>query len=309
MKKLIRAIAVLALLLFVAFSFLKKEDIPLEKLKAEYAGENSRFMQVDGLNVHYSVEGSGSPIVLIPGTGATLHTWAAWTDSLKKYHTVISLDMPAFGLTGPRADRDYSVQTYCRFLDKFLTQLGVDTFALGGNSLGGEIAWNYAALYPGKVSHLLLVDPGGFIEKNDVPRLSVFTIARVNWLARIINRLDTRWIVKKTLEDVFYNDSLITPEKIKLYYDMSMGPGNRQAFTDRVQLIGQEEHADIAAVKAKTLVMWGKEDLLIPVSQVKHYKNLPDAEVVIYDKIGHCPQEENPAQSVTDVLKFIHGNK
>src|SRR4051812_41345985 len=170
MRKLVKAIAIIFVLLVIAFFALKKADIPLQDLKAKYANSESKFIQIDSMNVHYRIEGQGKPIVLIHGTGACLQSWDEWTDTLKKYYKVVRLDMPGFGLTGPRGDKDYSIKTYVAFLDEFLKAKGIDSFALAGNSLGGEIAWNYAAAFPGKVTHLILVDPGGFyLDKTEHP--------------------------------------------------------------------------------------------------------------------------------------------
>ncbi|MDB5227154.1 MAG: alpha/beta hydrolase [Bacteroidota bacterium] len=306
MKKILKAITVILLLLIVAFFALKKADIPLQDLKTKYCNSESKFIQIDSMNVHYRIEGDGKPIVLIHGTGACLQSWDEWTDTLKKYYKVVRLDMPGFGLTGPRGDKDYSIKRYVSFLDEFLKAKGIDSFALAGNSLGGEIAWNYAAAFPGKVTHLILVDPGGFyLDKNEHP-FSVFALAKHKWFAEIVGKLDTRILVKRTLNDVFYDDSKITPEKIDMYHDMSLRAGNRQAFTDRVQLIGKEKLADVSTIKSKTLLMWGKEDQLINISLAEHFKSIPGVENLIYEKVGHSPQEEIPQRSVQDAMNFIH---
>jgi pimeloyl-ACP methyl ester carboxylesterase len=89
------------------------------------------------------------PVVLVHGTAASLHTWDDWTDSLKKDYRVIRMDIPAFGLTGPHPDADYSIEAYVAFLGQFLDQLDIDSMYLAGNSLGGNIAWNFAASLPG----------------------------------------------------------------------------------------------------------------------------------------------------------------
>jgi len=305
MKKLFKVLAVIIVILFITFFALKKADIPIETLKAKYTTAQSKFIEIDSLQVHYRIEGEGKPIVLIHGTGASLQTWNGWTDSLKKNYKVIRLDMPGFGLTGPRNDKDYSIKTYCTFLQEFLQKIGVDTFDLAGNSLGGEIAWNYAATFPAQVDHLILVDPAGFYNKNKQSPFSVFALAKHKWLANMMGQLDTKILVKKTLQDVFYDDSKITPEKIELYHDMSLRAGNRAAFSDRVQLIGKETMPDINSIKAKTLLIWGKEDKLLDISLANNFKKIPNVEYIIYDYCGHSPQEEIPSKSVSDVLRFI----
>lgn len=305
MKKFLRILSAIVLLLIIAFLALRKKDIPLDELKAKYCNAESKFIEIDSMQVHYRIEGEGRPIVLIPGTGSCLQTWDGWTDSLKKYYKVIRLDMPAFGITGPRKDRDYSIQKYVAFLDEFLSKLGVDSFALAGNSLGGQIAWNYAATYPGKVTQLILVDPGGFYSEKKKNKYSVFALAQHKWLAYLIGQMDTRILVKRTLDDVYYDHSKIGPNTLEMYHDMSLRAGNRQAFTDRVQLIGKEKQADLTAIRAKTLLMWGWQDKLIDIELAGNFKGIPGIKTVIYNKVGHSPQEEIPQKSVADAMDFM----
>ena len=98
-------------------------DIPVENLKKEYANEQSKFMDVNELQVHYREEGKGFPIVLIHGTASSLHTWNAWAKELKKTNRVIRLDLPAFGITGPNKDADYSIKGYTTFLTHFFRKI------------------------------------------------------------------------------------------------------------------------------------------------------------------------------------------
>lgn len=86
-------------------------DISATELAKEYANEQSKYVEIDGMQVHYRDEGQGMPIVLIHGTAASLHTWDDWTSELTKTHRVIRMDLPAFGLTGPNQSRDYSVKS------------------------------------------------------------------------------------------------------------------------------------------------------------------------------------------------------
>ena len=297
---------ILALLVGSALFFIKP-DTPLIELKSKYANAESKFMNIDGLPVHYRIEGSGSPIVLIHGTGSCLQTWDDWTDSLKNEYQVIRLDMPGFGLTGPRADRDYSINMYCTFLHKFMEKIGIDTFALSGNSLGGQIAWNYALAYPQQVRELVLVDPGGFYKDNKAGAL-IFKLAKIKWLANIMKKMDSKIMVNKTLRDVYYDDSKITEEKKQLYYDMSMREGNREAFVDRVQLIATDSAKDIRAIQCPTLVLWGKEDQLISVDMADSFAVIPNVKLIKYTEVGHSPQEEIPEQSVSDVKAFLEKN-
>jgi len=308
MKYFLRTVTVLFVVLIAAYFIFKQDDIPLQTLKEKYFTSASKFVTVDGMQVHYRVEGEGRPFVLIHGTGASLQTWDVWTDTLQKYYKVIRLDMPGFGLTGPRADKNYSSAMYVEFLHKFLLQLQADTIILAGNSLGGEIAWNYAAAYPSEVTHLILVDPAGFYASKKQNPFSVFALAKHKWLANLMSQMDTKILVKQTLKDVYYDDSKITPERIELYHDMSLRAGNRAAFSDRVQQIDRERKPDLSPIKAKTLLMWGTEDKLLDISLAKNFESIHSITKIEYTKTGHSPQEEIPERSVTDAMNFIMNN-
>lgn len=102
-SKLFIALAVLLGIVVVANVILYEPDIPLEELKAKYANAQSKFIEIDGLQVHYRIEGEGEPFVLVHGTGSVLQSWDGWAQLLSPHFKIIRMDIPAFGLTGPRA--------------------------------------------------------------------------------------------------------------------------------------------------------------------------------------------------------------
>ncbi len=119
-KKIFWAVVVV---LIAGIAFLYKRDIPLEELKKQYTNEQSKFVIIDGVNVHYRDEGNKNdslPLVLIHGTSSSLHTWDSIVPALLNKKRIIRLDIPAFGLTGPHPVRDYSIAFYNHFIDSFL---------------------------------------------------------------------------------------------------------------------------------------------------------------------------------------------
>ncbi|MEL7338848.1 MAG: alpha/beta fold hydrolase, partial [Bacteroidota bacterium] len=119
-------------------------DIPLQEMKVRYAPAPSEFMTIEGQRVHFRDQGSGAPVLLLHGMGASLHTWEPWVAALQDSFRLISVDLPAFGLSGPHPQHDYSLQAYLDFMHRFAERLALDSFSIVGNSLGGAIAWNYA---------------------------------------------------------------------------------------------------------------------------------------------------------------------
>ena len=155
---LIICLIIILIPIFIYFRW----DIPVEELKKKYTNEASEFVEVQGMQVHYRDEGEGDVIVLLHGTGASLHTWEPWTRELKKFYRVIRLDLPAYGLTGPHPEGKYQMDNYVAFLQEFLQKKDIQKFCLGGNSFGGGVSWEYALKYPDEVEKLILVDASGY---------------------------------------------------------------------------------------------------------------------------------------------------
>lgn len=304
--KTFRIVVAIFLVWVLANIALYEPDIAIEKLKEKYTTAASKFVDIDGMQVHYRIEGEGEPLVLIHGTGAMLQTWDDWTTILSPHYKIIRMDIPAFGLTGPRSDNVYSDSMYVDFVEQFVRQLVIDSFHLAGNSLGGLIAWKYAAAYPQKVKNLILVDPAGFHEVNDKGGSFIFKLARnFPTLTDLVSKIGTHFFVEKTLREVYYDDSKITDAQKKMYAELNQREGNRHAFVERAKYIHQCDEAELAPITAPTLIMWGKEDVLIDVREAGHFKKIANSSEVLYDSVGHCPQQEIAERSGADVMRFL----
>jgi len=302
-KRLLFLIIALLFILFIVFLLIRKPSTPIAELKAKYTNAESEFIEIDGTQVHYRREGSGDPILLIHGTASSLHTWDAWTEVLDDSHEVIRLDTPGFGLTGSVENSDYQIPFYVDYIDKFLTKLGIDSFAICGNSLGGEIAWNYASKYPDKVSKMILIDAAGF-PSDEVP--AIFKMATNPLLAPIIKQLTPRSLIEKNIKEVYADDSKVTTQLVDRYYDLQLREGNRDAFVIRAKsYVHQAPEKKLASLNTPTLIQWGSEDLWIPVDQAHKFdQHLPNSTLKVYNS-GHVPMEENPMETVKDALTFL----
>ena len=282
--------------------------ISVEELKKSYANQHSKFIEIDGMQVHYRDEGKGFPIVLVHGTAASLHTWDAWTTELTKNYRVIRMDLPAFGLTGPNKSGDYSIENYTKFLHQFLSKINVQKFYLAGNSLGGNIAWNYAAEYPEKVSKLILIDASGLPTKKEQP--AIFKMAKTPVLNSLFLYLTPKFFIEKNIKEVYADDSKITDELIMRYHKMALRTGNRQAFIDRAKtdfkLDSNENSEKLQSILTPTLLIWGAKDTWIPLDNGRRMNSLlPNATLYIIENSGHVPMEENPAESLLILKEFL----
>ncbi len=299
---------VFLILIILAIKGAVYSDIPVEDLKIEYANKHSQFIEIDGIQVHYKDEGTGFPIVLIHGTASSLHTWDDWTQELKKQYRVIRMDLPAFGITGPNATSDYSIQSYVKFLDTFLTQIKLDSFHLAGNSLGGNIAWNYAAENSKKVKKLILVDASGL--PTNKPQPGIFKMAKTSVLNSLFLYVTPKFFIKKNIKEVYADESKITDELITRYHKMALREGNRQAFIDRARidfkLDSKANYDKLKSIQNRTLLLWGAKDSWIPLDNGKRMDSLMQNSVLkVLENSGHVPMEENPKESLKLLNQFL----
>jgi pimeloyl-ACP methyl ester carboxylesterase len=299
------ALGVVTLMVVVGFARRMREDMPVEVLRARWGTGASRFVDVDGMQVHYRDEGSGPTVVLLHGTSSSLHTWDGWVSELSRRYRVVRFDLPAFGLTGPSPARDYGMDAYAGFVDHVTTRLGLGTFVLGGNSLGGRIAWHFAIVHPERIRGLVLVDAGGY-RSTASGRPWAFRLAEHHMLPRILTRLDPRPLVVDGLRKSYGDPTRIRPGVVDRYVELSLRPGNREAFIDRMQTDSPDDSARIASLRTPTLVLWGAKDRLIdPKSAERFQHDIPGAKLVVYDDLGHIPMEEDPQRTVRDVEAFL----
>ena len=307
MKKRILKLFLLLLVLSISL-YLYSPDISVSELKKTYANQYSQFIEIDGMNVHYRDEGEGQTIVLLHGTGASLHTWDEWTNELKKTFRVIRLDLPAYGLTGPHPEKKYSLSDYSSFLNSFVESLDIDNFILSGNSLGGAIAWYYASEYPNKVELLSLLDPGGLYNKEKQSPL-VFRLARAPGINKILRYVTPRFFIKNTLKEVYFDKTKLTDKKIDTYRDLILRENNRESFINRSNSEPVDYTSRLKLINCPTQIIWGNEDEWIPVENAKFFsKSIQNTRVDIMQETGHLPMEERPYESLELLLNFINSN-
>ena len=304
-KRLLKVSTALVGLVLILFFSSRNSDIDAETLKKRYSDSQSQFVSIDGLEVHFKDEGTGFPIVLIHGTSASLHTWDAWTEKLIENYRVIRMDLPAFGLTGANKNNSYDLESYNQFLESFINKIGVSEFVLAGNSLGGSIAWHYASNHQNQVKHLILVDPGGFPSKKGKP--FVFKLAEMPVVNLLLKHITPKSFVRNNLEQVYYDDSKITSELVERSHQMILREGSRNAFIERSKIAFKDETALLKKINTPTLILWGENDIWIPVENgLKFDAKLLNSRLVIMKETGHVPMEERPEESLVHLLDFLN---
>lgn len=284
-------------------------DRPVEELKARWAPPPSQFLPIAGMDVHLRDEGprdDPEPVVLLHGTGASLHTWDGWAQALQAERRVIRFDMPGFGLTGPAADGDYTIEAYVRTVVAVLDALAVERCVLAGNSLGGYVAWATAVLEPQRVARLVLVDAAGYpYEAQSVP--IGFRIARTPVLRDLMRDVLPRRVIEDSVRNVFGDPSKVTPELVDRYFELTTRAGNRRALAERFAQTRPSALAErIPEIQVPTLILWGGRDRLIPPSLARRFHaEIAGSKLGMFEDLGHVPQEEAPANTVAVVKLFL----
>jgi pimeloyl-ACP methyl ester carboxylesterase len=264
----------------------------------------------DGARAHVRDRGprDAFPLVLIHGSNASLLTWEPWVKRLSDTFRVITVDLPGHGLTGVVPNGDYSQDGMVRFMREMTGTLGLERFAMGGNSMGGRVAALFAADQPDRVTHLILVDAGGLPAKVPAPIGLVLRLVRMPVLNRVMRHITPRSIVVGALDEAVSHKDIITAEMVDSYWDFARMEGTRDATIARANIRSKAITDRMGNIKAPTLILWGEEDRVIPIDAAYEFDAaIPTSTLIVYPMTGHIPQEEVPDRSAADVRAFLTG--
>lgn len=259
-----------------------------------------KTISVFGQSIHYFDLGSGPVVVLVHGLGSRKEDWTPVLEPLSQKYRLLVPDQIGFG----KSDKpllDYSIQTYVDFLNEFLRQLKVEKATLVGESLGGWIAALYAVELSGgahlvPMEKMVLVDAAGL--KQDVPppsNLNPSTLAAMRALMEEVF-YDTSWLSEDALRKIF-TDKLAVHDGYTVKSILSNPAVLAERLDDR-----------LTSIKTPTLVTWGKQDKLVPLSSGERYAaGIAGAKLVTFDKCGHVPAIEKTEEFVAAVTAFLGG--
>lgn len=280
-------------------------DQPRAALEARYATGPGDFLAVAGLRLHVRDSGprEAPAVILLHGFGSSLHTWENWAALLAADHRVIRLDLPGFGLTGPDPTGTYTDARSIEVLAALMDALGLRRASLVGSSMGGRIAWAFAAHHPERVDRLVLMAPDGFASHGR----AYGTAGTVPLMVRVLPYVLPAKLLRASIAPGYGDPAVLTDDLLARYRDMLLAPGVRRAIVERM---GQSVLVDpvplLRRVRAPTLLVWGKRDAMIPVANAADYQAaLADSRLVTFAELGHVPQEEAPARTLEPVREFL----
>jgi pimeloyl-ACP methyl ester carboxylesterase len=304
LKVLLISGAVLALLVIVGL-WLWTPDRDRATLESRYLAAPGDLIEVAGITLHVRDSGprDAPPIILLHGFGASLHTWEPWARLLSDRYRVIRFDLPGSGLSPPDPTGDYSDQRSMQLLAALMDQLGVARATLVGNSMGGRIAWSFAARHPERVDHLVLISPDGFAS----PGFEYLKKTQVPASVKLMRYILPKALLRMSLAPAYADPHVLTDALTDRYYDLMLAPGARAAMIERMQqVVLSDPRPWLARISAPTLLLWGEQDRMIPFSNAADYlKAIPNATLVALPGVGHLPQEEIPERSAAALRAFL----
>ena len=258
------------------------------------------FTEVGGLRVRYADRGFGDSVVLLlHGFGGDLDNWMFNLDSLAEKHRVLALDLPGHGQS-VKTNVDPSLSGMATFVRKFLDVLSVSSVHVVGHSMGGAIAMQLASDSPETVKSLGLICSAGLGPDINSDYLRGFVEAQ------------THQELKLVLQQLFADESLVNLQLVNdiLNYKRIDGvEATLNALSETLISAGEQTFLtdNIVASGIPVLVIWGKQDMIIPVSHAQNYSAAGGScvEVEIFDSAGHMVQMEKAYDVNRSLLNFL----
>jgi pimeloyl-ACP methyl ester carboxylesterase len=251
-------------------------------------------------------EGDGPPIVFVHGLGGSWQNWLENLPRAAQERRAIAVDLPGFG-TSPMPAEEISVSLYARLVNELLEQLGIEWPVIVGNSMGGFVGAELCIQYQ-RVERLVLAAACGISTRSlrRRPTLTVFSVAGLisaATLARSHDVVARPRLRHPVLAPVIRHPSRLRPDVLLEIMPRSNNPGFMPALES---LLDYDFTDRLGEVRCPTLLVWGREDILVPVADADEYeRRIPDARKVVFDETGHMPQLERPGEFNDCLMSFV----
>lgn len=298
-RPVLAVLALLAALLAVALGFTYARPLTVFEasaaLRLRLAGVRSAYVQAGPYRLHYLEAGSGTPLVLVHGLGShATQDWGRLIPLLDERLHVYAPDLPGFGRSERPAAADYSIAMQVEAVRAFMQAKGIRRARVAGLSMGGWIASRLAGEHPDVVERLVVVDAAGMRpERPDIP-------------AEVLLPRDEDG-VRRLVAAVRHN----APVPPSFLARDILGRQREQEWVVRRALESMRDRGDwlngtLARADMPVLVVWGRQDALIPVAYAAALAaEFPRAELTVLDGCGHVPMSDCPDAFDRAVLPFL----
>lgn len=237
-------------------------------------------IRVEGHPIRYKVAGEGEPVVLVHGLSGSTRWWSRNVLTLAERHRVYLVDLPGFGAMR-RLRRQYTLVEAASWLSVWMEAAGLRCAHLVGHSMGGYICLRLAASKPEAVRRLVLVAPAG------VP-------TGRSMLGHLVPLLRAARHATPSFLPVLVRDAL------------RMGPVT--LWRAAKDLLAEDVREDLRAIQAPTLLVWGKNDPLVPPAVGDLLREgIPGSRILVLEKAAHVPMFDLPQEFDEAILTFLAG--
>ena len=271
----------------------------LSSVTAFAQATQEKSVTVFGAKINYVELGdaSKSKVILLHGLGGSIGNWSSNTAAFAASHHVFALDQVGFGKSD-KPFMKYRVAMYVDFLDKFMSELKIEKASLVGNSMGGWVAGLMAIKYPNRVEKIVLADAAGIVPAN-------FNEGDVYQLNN-----STRDEIRANLKKIFATPALQNNEALVDQFltqrVMTNDGGTINALIESIKRKEDFLNGRLGEIKKPTLIIWGKQDGLLPVADAYTFnKGIAGSELIVFDDCGHVPQFEKASDFNKAVLAFL----
>ena len=307
-------LAVLMIILLVAPLLVPVAPLEGTLPETALADSDSRFVLINGINVHYKQFGSGEPVmILLHGFGASVFSWREVMAPLANSGTVIAFDRPAFGLTQRpmpgewQGQNPYSPEAQVALVIGLMDVLEIDQAILIGNSAGGTVALSTALAHPQRVTGLVLVDAAVY-SGGGAPAwiLPLFRLPQYERIGQLISR-SLLQNGDRLIETAWHDPARISADVLDGYRKPLKANNWDRSLWELTKASGESNLADrLAELTLPVLVVSGDDDRIVPTDQsVRLAEEISGARLVVFTACGHVPQEECPDQFLQAVQPFV----
>jgi len=263
-------------------------------------GLSEKSVLVGKHTIVYLEGGGGESVLLLHGFAGDKDNWNLFSRHLTKTYHVIAPDLPGFGESSKIWSDQYTITAQVERVHEFGKKIGLKKIHLVGNSMGGLIAGVYAAAYPDEILTLGLLDPAGVAGREP------------NEFSRELEKGNNPLIVEsvsdydKLLDFTFFKPPSM-PAPLKSYFAeiaVQNKDFNKKVFIEATP--GNQLEIVMTRIHAKTLILWGENDRVLPVSSARVLgKGIENSKVVILKDCGHMPMLEKSKETARHYLEFV----
>ena len=295
-------------------------DIPKNEIIAKHAKGASDFLELaDGSKIHFRDEGNKDDkvLILVHGFNGSLFNYEPLVPYLSDNYRVISLDLPAHGLTGAVESDLYSHKAYQNVIEEVVKILEVDKFYFVGHSMGGMIAWRYALDNLDQLNGLIIIGSAFFGNEQEfedfqtinAPPLA-FELIESKFFIRLLEFITPRILVKEGISQSVYDQSIVTDELVDQFHDIILMEGTRVSIGKLAEVHEDDfiaDPLDLRKITIPSLIIHGEEDNLVNIRFIDHFiEQIPNSKLISYPKTGHMIPMEVPLELSEDIREFIN---